>query len=98
MEKKQILTSTLEDQLRWGDNKIGLFTLKEAKMINTRLNYPNTDKKWKELWDNPLWMKVKLFMLLVLYGNILTWDNLRKRGFVGPLRCHLCDDLCMYIG
>jgi hypothetical protein len=23
-------------------------------------------------------------------GEILTWDNLTKRGFVGPWICHLC--------
>eukprot|EP00253_Pinus_taeda_P004124 PITA_04124 len=65
LEKRQILTSTLEDQLRWGKNKAILFTLNEAKMIDTGLNFPNTDKTWKELWDNPHWMKVKLFKWLV---------------------------------
>eukprot|EP00253_Pinus_taeda_P013096 PITA_13096 len=47
---------------------------------------------WKELWDNPHWMKVKLFKCLVQQRKILTWDNLRKRGFFGPSRCHLCGD------
>lgn len=60
--KRQILTSTLDNQLRWGKNKAGLFNLKEAKLF-----------KW-----------------LVQQSKILTWDNLRKRGFVGPSRCHLC--------
>ena len=35
-------------------------------------------------------MKVKLLKWLVQQGKILTWDNLRKRGFVGPSRYHLC--------
>jgi len=87
---RQILTSTLENQLRWGKNNTCIFTLKEAKRIDTKLNYPNIDKKWKEVWDNPHWMKFKLFKWLVLQGKILTWDNLRKRGFVVPSRCHLC--------
>ena len=71
---------------------MGLFTLKEAKRIDTGLNYPNTNRMWKELWDNPHWMKFKLFKWLVQQGKILTWDNLRKRGFVGPSRCHQCGD------
>ena len=65
LEKRQILNSTLDDQLRWGKNKAGLFALKEAKRIDTMLNFSNIDKMWKELWDNPHWMKVKLFKWLV---------------------------------
>ena len=49
LEKRLILTSTLDDQLRWGKNKAGLFTLKEAKRIDTGLNFPNIDKTWKEI-------------------------------------------------
>ena len=84
LDKRQTLNSTLDNQLRWGKHKASLFNLKEAKRIDSRLNLPNTDKMWKELWDNPHWMKVKLFKCLVQLGKILTWDNQRKRGFVGP--------------
>ena len=34
-------------------------------------------------------MKIKLFMWLVHHRKILTWDNLKKRGMLGPSRCHL---------
>eukprot|EP00253_Pinus_taeda_P004682 PITA_04682 len=87
LDKRQILNSNLNDQLRWGKNKTGLFNLKEAKRIDAGLDL-NIDKTWKETWENPHWMKVKLFKWLVQQGKILTWDNLRKRGF-GPSRCHL---------
>eukprot|EP00253_Pinus_taeda_P020692 PITA_20692 len=90
LDKRQILTSTLDDQLKGGRNKAGLFNLKEAKRIDSGLNLPNIDKTWKEIWDNPHCMKVKLFKWLVQQAKILTWDNLRKRGFVDPSRCHLC--------
>lgn len=90
LDKRQILNSTLDDEIKWGKNKPGLFNLKEAKRIDSVLNLPNIDKTWNELCDNPHWMKVKLFMWLVQWGNILTWDNVRKSGFVGPPRCHLC--------
>ena len=90
LDKRQILNSNLNDQLRWGKNKTGLFNLKEMKRIDAGLNLPNTDKMWKEIWENPHWMKVKQFKWLVQQGKILTWDKLRKRGFVGPSRCHLC--------
>jgi len=90
LDKRQILNSNLNDQLRWGKNKTCLFNLKEAKRIDSGLNLPNIDKTWTEIWENPYWMKVKLFKLLVQQDKILTWENLRKRGFVGPSRCHLC--------
>jgi len=35
-------------------------------------------------------MKIKLFMWLVYHRKILTWDNIRKRGVLGPSRCPLC--------
>eukprot|EP00253_Pinus_taeda_P017267 PITA_17267 len=45
--KRKILNSTLDDQLRWGKNKIYLFNIKEAKRIDSGLNLPNTDQTWK---------------------------------------------------
>ena len=65
LEKRQILNSNLNDQLIWGKNKTSLFNLKESKRIDAGLNLPNTDKTWKEIWENPHWMKVKLFKWLV---------------------------------
>jgi hypothetical protein len=32
-----------------------------------------------------------MFEWLVLHNRILTWENLMKRGFTGPSRCHLCE-------
>jgi hypothetical protein len=34
--------------------------------------------------------KNKNFKWLVLHNRILTWENLRKRGFIGLSWCHLC--------
>jgi len=38
LDKRQILNSNLNDQLRWARNKVGLFNLKEPKMIDVGLN------------------------------------------------------------
>jgi len=35
-------------------------------------------------------MKIKLFTWLMHQRKILTWDNLLKKGFIGPSRCYLC--------
>lgn len=84
------MTSTSNDLLRWGSNNEGIFNLKEAKRIATGLNFPSPNKTWKDLWNNPHWTKIKLFRWLDQHEKILTWENLKKRGFAGPSRCQLC--------
>ena len=37
-----------------------------------------------------LWSKIFTFLWLIIHNIILTWDNLRKRGFIGPSMCVLC--------
>jgi hypothetical protein len=44
---------------------------------------------WDKLWNNPHWPKIKIFQWLILHNQILTWENLRKREFIGPSRCRL---------
>jgi hypothetical protein len=49
-------------------------------------------QQWEKLWNNPHWPKIKVFQWLILHNRILTWENLKKRGFIGPSRCHLCEE------
>eukprot|EP00253_Pinus_taeda_P003033 PITA_03033 len=90
LEKRKILISSSPDQLRWGRSSEGNFNLKEAKQVVTGYNFSNPNNTWKDLWKHPQWMKIKMFMWMVHRKNILTWENLRKKGFAGPSRCHLC--------
>eukprot|EP00253_Pinus_taeda_P005286 PITA_05286 len=90
-DQRKILISTDSDQLRWGNNNEGNFNLKEAKRIALELDSTKLDRVWKNLWKNQGWMKTKFFMWLVHHKKILTWENIRKRGVSGPLRCQLCD-------
>jgi len=39
-------------------------------------------------WGCPL--KLKIFIWLLLEDKILTWNNLLKRGWIGPGYCYLC--------
>jgi ribonuclease HI len=45
---------------------------------------------YSELWNWLLPLKIKLFMWLLFEQKILTWENLYKRGILGPSRCVLC--------
>lgn len=45
---------------------------------------------WQHIWHSNLWPKITFFLWQILHHNILTWDNLQKRGFEGPGYCCLC--------
>ena len=45
---------------------------------------------WKQSWKYEGPLKAKLTLWMTLNNNILTWDNLQKRGWIGPSRCALC--------
>eukprot|EP00253_Pinus_taeda_P035878 PITA_35878 len=91
LDHRKILFSRGHDQLRWGNNNEGTYNLKEAKLLLLELDSQAPDRIWQNLWKLQGWMKIKLFMWLVLHRKILTWDNIRKRGVLGPSRCQLCE-------
>jgi len=74
-----------------GSNNEGNLNLKEAKLILLDLDPHAPNRLLQNLWKHLGWMKIKLFLWLVLQRKILTWDNIRRRGFLGPSRCQLCE-------
>jgi hypothetical protein len=78
------------DILRWGHSTTGNFSVKEAYYLQG--NHQSHDKEniWNKVWSPFLWPKVSTFLWLTIHNRILTWDNLWKRGFIGPSICPLC--------
>lgn len=72
LEQRKILVSRRQDRLRWGNNNEGKFNLKEAKIIFLELDSQAPDRIWQNLWKHQGWMKVKLFLWLVLQRKVLT--------------------------
>eukprot|EP00253_Pinus_taeda_P030148 PITA_30148 len=93
LKQRMVLVTEGQDQLRWGNNNKGIFNLMEAKGILLGLDSSVLGKTWQHLWKYQGWMKIKIFMWLVHHKKILTWDNIRKRGVLGPSRCQLCEEL-----
>jgi len=91
VEQRKILMLEGQDQLRWGNNNEGAFNLKEAKLILLELNSQAPDNIQQDLWRHQGWIKIKTFMWLVQHRKILTWDNIRKRGILGPSKFQLCE-------
>jgi hypothetical protein len=78
------------DILRWGHLASGNFSVKEAYRIHGNHYNQEVDTIWGKIWSSALWPKVSTFLWLIIHNRILTWDNLRKRGFIGPSMCVLC--------
>eukprot|EP00253_Pinus_taeda_P024433 PITA_24433 len=88
--KRKIRKAEEDDKLRWGLKGNGNFSLKEARNILEK-NEQGEIQTWSsKVWDNLLWPKIRTFLWLLMRNKTLTWDNLRKKGFVGPSRCPMC--------
>ena len=42
------------------------------------------------IWNGTLPKKISCFVWLALSNKLLTWDNLQRRGWIGPSVCALC--------
>jgi len=76
--------------LRWGYTPAGVFTIKEACTIQGNQQEPEKAPIWSKVWHPALWPKISIFLWLLAHNRALTWDNLRRRGFLGPSCCALC--------
>jgi ribonuclease HI len=92
LAKRKIPIIEGEDILRWGYRPQGSFSTREAYQIKTQSDPLPASKVWQKIWNLKHWPKITLFLWLVSHSSILTWDNLLKRGFVGPSLCILCGE------
>jgi hypothetical protein len=78
------------DILRWGYTPSGTFTIKESYHLQENFHKQPKEHIWHIIWKTKLWPKVSTFLWLLVQNHILTWDNLKKRGFIGPSIFYLC--------
>lgn len=91
LTQRRIRYSHQQEKLRWGHKHKGTFTTKEAHQLRYSDSQDNHDQIWARVWHSGLWPKISTFLWLLSKKCILTWDNLRKRGFIGPSRCPNCN-------
>jgi hypothetical protein len=90
LNSRRIFSQQGEDILRWGHSNTGTYNLQEAYFFSTGHNSLPKEAIWNKIWGAKLWPKINTFLWLAANHSILTWDNLMKRGFIGPSWCHLC--------
>jgi hypothetical protein len=93
LEKRRIPIIVGEDVLRWEHKPKGTFGTREAYQLKAPSDPLSNTQLWSKLWNLKHWPKITLFLWLVAHSSILTWDNLSKRGFVGPSMCLLCGEV-----
>ena len=76
------------DVLRWKTGKNGLFDARSFYSVlrdPIELRFP-----WKSIWGVKAPRRVSFFVWTVAWGEILTCDNLMRRGFVMADWCCMC--------
>ena len=76
--------------IRWGHRTKGTFTIKEAYSLKTSQHNDQPDPSRGHLWGTNHWPKVSSFLWLLYHRSILTWENLHKRGLMGPSIYVMC--------
>ena len=91
VESRKIKARNGRDILRWGNSMKGSFTTKEAYYLTVSQTGDEENPDWKIIWESNWWPKVSIFISLASKNKILTWDQIKKKGFNGPSRCCLCN-------
>ena len=85
LNKRQIQREEGSDRIRWGTNAARCFNIKEAYNLLQNHDPSPQDAMWKGLWNRNHWLKISLFLWLVMHKKILTWDHLKKKGSLALL-------------
>jgi hypothetical protein len=80
------------DKIVWSwDNKLGFVSAKQGYEVQFLEDLEEEQKDLtRDIWNWLIPLRIKLFCWLMIENRILTWENMIKRGFVGPSRCALC--------
>jgi hypothetical protein len=87
-----VLLHNAEDQFLWaGRDSSGHISVKNIYMAIANTTIHNNRNGWcKKLWIWKIPLKIKLFNWLADESKIPTWDNLLRKGWMGPNICQLC--------
>ena len=80
------------DSLLWEFNKKDgkISVAKAYECIVNSHNPVLSSRLYTSFWSRLLPRKIGCFLWLVLKNKVLTWDNIKKKGKIGPGICSLC--------
>lgn len=90
---------TTEDEIIWGKDLKGIFTVKSAYHLATfkdsQLSASISDlsvskRPWKSIWQLNSRPKVKIHLWKATRDALPTLDNIKKKGLITNERCFLC--------
>jgi len=90
LQGKAPVGANLKDKRGWGTPTMNYTA---GAGYKTALNLPWVPPhpgRWQALWNFPSIPKVDHFAWTLTHNCILTFSNLKKRGWEGPSRCPLC--------
>jgi ribonuclease HI len=79
-----------KDKRGWGSDSGAYTSAAGYKAVSDIPWVPPNPGPWKALWNFPSIPKVDLFVWTLIHNSILTFDNLKRKGWEGPSRCPLC--------
>ena len=82
------VTGGVEITLRWTRAKNGMFSV--TSMYNVLQQRSAISFPWKCIWKNCVQPKVSFFAWEASWGKILTFAQLKRRGFSLANHCPLC--------
>jgi hypothetical protein len=89
---KAPIGANYKDKRGWG-SPTGNYTASAGYKAVLNIPWvPPNPGPWKALWLFPSIPKVDHFAWALTHNSILTYNNLKKRGWEGPSRCPLCRD------
>ncbi|KAJ4775366.1 RNA-directed DNA polymerase (reverse transcriptase)-related family protein [Rhynchospora pubera] len=91
-EAQQLSLTSQKDRLLWKWTTHGNFTT--ASAYKHLVSAGKTDTPFFFLWKIKVPPSLKLFLLLLARGRLLTQEQLLKRNLVCPQGCVLCNDNC----
>jgi hypothetical protein len=87
---KAPVSARLKDKRGWG-SPTGNYTASAGYKAALNIPWvPSNPGPWKAIWNFPSIPKIDHFAWTLTHNSILTFDNLKKRGWEGPSRCPLC--------
>ncbi|CAN1835862.1 Putative ribonuclease H protein At1g65750 [Linum perenne] len=83
-----------DDEVAWGLEANGGFSVKSAYMLVKELDLSNEDNVWKKVWTWEGPAKIKQFMWLVTHGKLMTNEERRRRHIAPDANCPECQEPC----